>query len=161
MEVTVTHEEHVTASDAFKTPTTITVNEHEYTLAPLQMDDFAACETYMRSVRLNAYLEATRNVPLPPEERAKATAEIVSKPVPLGEQLASPDGQLYLLWRSISRTNGAMPFKDLRKQTTADVTLLGKLMLVITGLERPKEKSAADPTTIGLIDSDASPNGAT
>ncbi len=142
----------------------VLADDKKVTIHELRMEDFVAAEAWVRSERLNAFLEQTRQVRginLPDEVRAKAMAEIINKVVSFDEVITCISGQLYCVYRSLAREdpqiNLAWVHENLSKM---EINVLSDLVFEITGLIK-KEVEEEGPLETQDSTSTGNPFGTT
>ncbi len=116
-----------------------------YDLRVLKIGDNAKAKAFLRSSRINAYLEETRKVLLSDAERSATMAEIVCRPIPLTAIWGDSEGEAYLLWLAIRHNDPPITWEwVLNEMPPFDRQVLNDVLFHICNVAKPTEEST-DP----------------
>jgi len=130
-------------SDFTASPITITFGDKVWTCSPLTIADISDIAGMVVGDAMSMYLERTRaimGVILPDSARAETMAAIATKLLAPWEVLDSAAGQMYLLWRSVSKTDKSMTLARFKAEFPPQYMLeLKQIVNQISGLRiRPE-----------------------
>lgn len=119
----------------------IEIGTKKFKCAALTLGDLAQAETFIKSARLEAFLNQTRLVKghnLPDNVRGVAIGSIMNTPVSVGDILGEFSGQLYILYMSLKRGGTPLGDFDSFKATVVDLdlTLLMEVVAHVTKLNK-------------------------
>lgn len=139
------------SQDAYSdAPTTITIDGAEYEVEPIRQGNVARVIKWVKSQWMQTFLDETRMVPLPSEDRGKTLAEIACKTPTFLEVLDHWEAKLYLLSLQIKRDGKRIPFDQVRDNMNPKTC--GVLTDIMFGVSR-KEAPASDSDPLGRTDS--------
>lgn len=128
---------------------TLTLGEHTYVLRKPQLADFAQVQAHIRDRRLQAYMNATRVVPLDPDVKARAMGEITCKPISMVDMWEDFESKAELLWLAIRENDPKkLTLTWVTKQMPSiDRDMLAELMFYLCGIRVPGEAAPLTDTT--------------
>lgn len=117
-----------------------------YDLRVLRTGDNAKAKKFLRSSRMNAYLEETRFVVLSDAERAATMAEIVCRPIPLTVIWGDSEGELYLLWLAIKHNDPPITWEwVLNEMPPLDRQILSDVLFYVCNVKKLDEGDTKNP----------------
>lgn len=140
---------------------TLTIDDKEYPIRRLEIGDYAAAQSRMRSASMNTVVDTFRNTPAEDAVFAQAVSEVACRPIRYADIWSDFESETFLICRAMQIDGKGPSHKQvlaLQKldRSAMNVVLLWAARLPIT---QDKETTAPLATTAGETSSDPASDG--